>query len=486
MKKIILLALTCAFMLTKNMFAQTVPDMIERSLSSVVTVVIYDMTEEKSLLGFRGATDIAYAKSLDLTGALGTGSGFVVEYNAKKYIITNAHVIDKASDKAGSIIVYSIDRTKYETKLVGGDSFYDLAVLEFISPVGKEISTLKFKTTESRVGEQVFAIGNPLGEYPYSVSDGIISAKNRVRGGLTGKFGFIQSTATVIWGNSGGPLIDVKGDVVGVNSQIAFAKTPDNSTLWQPQINFALESSVCQRIINDVLTNNGRVRRAYIGIEISQSYEQIYDGRNKRWELADLLPLITGTLPGSPAESDLKNKTGFAIIKVGDVETRNIEEVLGEFEKVKPGANIVLTLLKKGDNFKTTVNIKTTELAASHLETLASYQFSKDKTFKLSNASNGVWITYNPGYADRYENRQKRMYQGASTEWKIISAGLKTNEESTMWKVESLTDFGAALRLVGLSGYYNINVINKHDPEAQTAGIYISGNENVLQTVLWY
>ena len=110
-----------------------------------------------------------------------------------------------------------------------------------------------------------------MGSYPYSVTDGIISAKNRARGGLTGKFGFLQHTATIIWGNSGGPLINEKGEVVGVNSQIAFATAPDGSQVLQQQINFSLEPKITERLINEVLNNNGRVKRSYIGLEVAQA-----------------------------------------------------------------------------------------------------------------------------------------------------------------------------------------------------------------------
>ncbi|MDX5320203.1 MAG: trypsin-like peptidase domain-containing protein, partial [Bacteroidota bacterium] len=249
--------------------AQHAPDMLEKAISSVVTVAVYKTEDVKQALGYRGISDKAYEKVLDLSDSKSSGSGFVIERNGKKYVITNAHVIEHASTDADALYVYSIDRTKYQVKVVGGDSFYDLAVLEFITPPGKEIEVIDFRKEDARIGEQVYAIGNPLGEYPYTVTDGIISAKNRVRGGITGKFGFLQSTATVIWGNSGGPLVDAQGKVLGINSQIAFAKR-GGTQIWQPQINFALEAEISNRLINDILSNNGLVKRAWLGLEVVQ------------------------------------------------------------------------------------------------------------------------------------------------------------------------------------------------------------------------
>ncbi len=157
----------------------------------------------------------------------------------KKYVITNAHVISSASPGKGNITVFSINRDKYDMEVIGGDSFYDLAILAFITPPGPELTTMAFRQDEIRIGEPVYAIGNPMGIFPYSISDGIISAKNRVRNAApTGRMGFLQSTASVFQGNSGEPLIDMKGLVVGINSQLFatdFAGQPEVLS----QINFA-------------------------------------------------------------------------------------------------------------------------------------------------------------------------------------------------------------------------------------------------------
>ena len=318
------LFITAAFICAcvSMLFSQTQPqtslaDILENAMSSVVTVSVEKTDNTKQLLGFRGQdSDIAYEKALDLSKSKSSGSGFVIIKNNKKYIITNAHVIEQASELKGSVYVYSINRTKYEVKIIGGDSFYDIAVLEIVGATGPEIKPISFSSKDSRVGEKVFAIGNPLGEYPYTVSDGIISAKNRVRNGLTGKFGFLQSTATVIWGNSGGPLVNEKGQVVGINSQIAFANA-GNQQIWQPQINFALEGLLSNRLNDNIINNNGRVKRCYLGIQLSQSYE--YSAYYKLmggdgWLLVDSIPVITGAISGSPAEKFLKDKIGYQVV----------------------------------------------------------------------------------------------------------------------------------------------------------------------------
>ncbi|MEI6050972.1 MAG: trypsin-like peptidase domain-containing protein, partial [Bacteroidota bacterium] len=223
MKKVFTFLLILLSLILRS-YSQTISDVIEKSLPAVVTIAIYKTQDDKQLLGFKGQpSDVAYEKALDITGAEGSGSGFVIEKAGKKYVVTNAHVIDNASAMRGSLYAYSINQKKYEMKVVGGDIIFDIAVLEFSTPPGTELGVLAFETAEPRVGETVYAIGNPLAEFPYSVVDGIISAKNRTTktgSVFQGKFGYIQTTATLIWGNSGGPLINTKGNVIGINSQL--------------------------------------------------------------------------------------------------------------------------------------------------------------------------------------------------------------------------------------------------------------------------
>src|SRR5687768_3503892 len=102
-------------------FAQKTPDMLEKVISSVVTVAVYKIDDTKQALGFRGVADQAYEKILDLSNTKTTGSGFVIERNGKKYIITNAHVVENASNESDALYVFSVNRTKYEVKIVGGD-----------------------------------------------------------------------------------------------------------------------------------------------------------------------------------------------------------------------------------------------------------------------------------------------------------------------------------------------------------------------------
>ncbi len=489
--------------------SQHVSDMLEDAISAVVTVGVYNTELAKQALGFRGeaATETAYQKALDLSEAKSSGSGFIIQKNGKKYIITNAHVVESASTDPESIYVFTINRNKYEVKVVGGDSFYDIAVLEFVDQAGPEISILDFTKKDPRIGEEVFAIGNPLGEYPYSVSDGIISAKNRVRGSMTGKFGFLQTTATLIWGNSGGPLVNTKGEVVGVNSQIAFADLPDGSQILQQQINFALEADICVKLINDIIETSGRVIRAYLGIELVQSYSYMDLGYDSYiYHAIDELPKLNDVLRGSPAYSKLHEKTGSYITAINNVEISSLEEALGELEKAKPGDKVKFTF--QDNNYqKSSAYITAAELTVDKLEILAKHVMDKNTDITLDYSHPQVAFTMgnndmyyqeepqqkenqNDGYPrqDQKKYRQNHRSGYVAEKYFILAAGVHSDSYANMWITENYMDLGAALRLSGLAGSidYYVMLQGGTEDDIEVVRQYLSGSEEDIQTTLWY
>ncbi|NUM31517.1 MAG: serine protease [Bacteroidetes bacterium] len=471
-------------------FAQSASAVLDKCLAAVVTVAVYQ-TEPygKMTLGMRGeVSEEAYRKALDLSNAKGSGSGFIIKRNGKFYVITNAHVIESASTEKGSIYVFSINQTKYEVRVLGGDSFYDLAILEFVTTPGSEIDYVDFTKSEPKVGDKVYAIGNPLGTYPYTVTDGIISAKNRARGGLTGKFGFLQHTATIIWGNSGGPLINEKGEVVGVNSQIAFATAPDGSQVLQQQINFSLEPKITEKIIRDVFSNNGIVKRAYLGIEIAQAYD--VEGQN--YYLKDEAAKIYGVIPESNAYSTLSSKIGYYVLKVNGVEVRNVEEVLGEFEKISPNSKVTL-VIKSSSGTTETVSFTSSELRKRELETIAEYVITQIPGVTLNNSYGQVAFDYNDG-SNQYQYSQgdkKFKNQRGETSGKtyfVLCGGIYNESNPNMWKVLTLSELGAAMRYSGLSGVfdYYITDAKNSSAQAQLYRQYLSGVNSVIKSTIYY
>jgi len=500
MKKLLLLSLSILVIL--QIQAQSVSDMLENAISSVVTVAVYKTGIAQKTLGFRGgdnASDIAYEKALKLSGAIGSGSGFVILRNGKKYVVTNAHVVQDASDEAGSIYIFSINGKKYEVRIIGGDSFYDIALLEFKDTPGSEITVIDFKKTEPRIGETVYAIGNPLGEYPYSISNGIISAKNRVRDGFTGKFGFLQTTATIIWGNSGGPLLDAFGKVAGVNTKIAFATSPTGEQVIQSQINFAIEAKYVEKIVNDILATNGRVRRAYIGIEVSQKSEYRYISKDKfDYVQIDTQPVLSGIIPGSPAYSLLSPYVGYVITHINKESVRNLEEVLGEFEKMAPNTTFEITLVKGPEVKK--VTISSAELFGEQLENIATYVLDQVSKIQLIQKTPQVVVQLAKENFYSYQNNKfsggpinkSPQSQGGNTsygeKYNVLAAGVVADDWQSMWKSDDLKNLGAAFRLCGIAGVIDFYLLKPYDnmDNIEVMRHYLSGNENIFKSTLWY
>lgn len=479
--------------------AQSIPDMLERTLPAVVTIAAYKGNTSVSMAyGFANPTstssDIAYAKNLDLSGAMGSGSGFIVEKNGKKYIVTNAHVIDNANDENGAIYAFSINRTKYPVKIVGADTMYDVAVLEFTDrQPGPEIEVVQFREAGTRIGEEVFAIGNPLGNYPYTVTQGIIGAKNRVRDGMTGKFGYLQSSATTIWGNSGGPLIDTEGKVVGISSQIeiAFRKL---GVFVQPQINFALEAGIARRVVDDLI-DKGKVARAYMGILVTQTV-------NPQGKTEDSpSPRIDGVIPRSPAASVLAGKEGYYLRKINGVEIRNVEEALGEFENVRPGSKVTLELEENKERFK--VVFTSDELTQRQHAEAASYFLRSFAGLDLSRGADDVIITPSETCADSTNpvacrvrgtfselDPEKDKYdelEGCHEEFHIRSAGIVLqlqDDKFKLWKVRNPANMGLILRIAALNGM--ISFAGKVDEELSIVNLILSDDGvSMLRTLMY-
>jgi S1-C subfamily serine protease len=185
----------------------------------------------------------------------GAGSGFVID--PRGYILTNNHVVEGAQ----SIEVVLGDQSRFPAKFIGADQSNDVALLK-IDPKGKSLAALSLGDSGTlQVGQKVLAIGNPFG-FQSTLTTGVVSALGRtVR---TGETTFIdeaiQTDAAINRGNSGGPLINTHGQVIGINSAIY---TPSGTTAG---IGFAIPINAAKNIANDLMTD-GRVHRAFLGVE---------------------------------------------------------------------------------------------------------------------------------------------------------------------------------------------------------------------------
>ena len=220
------------------------------------------------------------------------GSGFIIKKDGT--VVTNNHVIANADD-----IIVRVNNKEYEAKVLGADPYADVAVLKIQS--SEIFNPVQFGNSDkSRVGDWVVAIGNPFG-LGGTVTSGIISARNRDVG-LTRYDDFIQTDASINQGNSGGPLFNLEGKVIGINTAII----APGQTGWIG-IGFAIPSNVASNII-DQLIKYGETKRGWLGVRIQQVTKEIAEVQQLDEPKG---ALIAGVSEGSPAE-----KAG---IKPGDI-----------------------------------------------------------------------------------------------------------------------------------------------------------------------
>ncbi len=220
------------------------------------------------------------------------GSGFIIKENGT--VITNNHVIAGADD-----ILVKVNSKEYKAKVVGADPYMDIAVLKM--ETNDKFFPVDFGDSDkARVGDWVVAIGNPFG-LGGTVTSGIVSARNRDIG-MTRYDDFIQTDASINQGNSGGPLFNLKGEVVGINTAII---APGRS--GSIGIGFAIPSNAASKVINQ-LVNYGETRRGWLGVRIQDVTKEIAE--------AVELKKPEGALVASVGEKSPADKAG---IKAGDI-----------------------------------------------------------------------------------------------------------------------------------------------------------------------
>lgn len=222
------------------------------------------------------------------------GSGFIVDKSG--YILTNQHVVDDAA----RITVKLDNGEEYQAKVVGTDEETDLAVLKI--DAGHDLPFVKLgNSDQARVGEWVLAMGSPFG-LTRTVTAGIVSQTNRETPQGTAFQKFIQTDAAINKGNSGGPLVNMNGDVIGVNSQIATSTGDYNG------VGFALPSNEATNVYQQLL-KNGKVRRGYLGVAL----ESVKPEFAKVYGMEDSKGAIITEL------RDKMSPAGRAGLQVGDV-----------------------------------------------------------------------------------------------------------------------------------------------------------------------
>lgn len=266
----------------------------------------------------------------------GAGSGVIISQDG--YIVTNNHVVEGA-DK---IRVSLNDLRQFDAVLIGRDPSTDLALLKIEAG---DLATLPYGDSDNLlVGQWVLAVGNPM-NLTSTVTAGIVSAKARninllqydPNRDLFPIESFIQTDAAVNPGNSGGALVNAKGELVGINTAIA------SNTGQYAGYSFAIPSSIVKKVANDLL-EFGSVQRAYIGVSIRDMDQQLAE----QAKLDRIKGVYVNGLTDGGAAQDAGMLAGDVILKVGNIEVNNVPQLQEQVGRFRPGDRVPVTVLRQG------------------------------------------------------------------------------------------------------------------------------------------
>ncbi|MFN3485491.1 MAG: S1C family serine protease [Planctomycetota bacterium] len=279
---------------------------------------------------------------------MGVGSGVIV--SEEGHVITNNHVVDAGADRLRALRVRFVDGKEYPAKVLGTDPESDLALLK-ISVRGAKLVPIAFADSDRvRVGDWCLAIGSPFG-YNHTVTAGIVSAKHRrAQLGLPYQ-DFLQTDAAINPGNSGGALVNLKGELIGINTAIV------SETRGNDGVGFAISSNLVKWVA-ERLQKEGRVRRGYLGVKLADLDRQLVEALRGEYGLASLEELLDhlglkeprGAFvfevePGTPAaESGIKDKD--VILEFNGERVAGQGDMLFKVARLAPGTLVKVKVLR--------------------------------------------------------------------------------------------------------------------------------------------
>ena len=266
---------------------------------------------------------------------VGLGSGVIV--SAEGYILTNNHVVEGADE----IEVTLNDGRHARGKVIGTDPDTDLAVLKI--ELDKLPAIVLGNSDALEVGDQVLAIGNPFG-VGQTVTSGIVSALGRNQLGINTFENFIQTDAAINPGNSGGALVDINGNLGGINTAI-YSRSGGSMG-----IGFAIPVSIAKQVLGDIV-KEGKVTRGWIGVEPNNLSPELAETFGVK---ANAGVIITGVLQNGPA-SQAGIRPGDVITSVDDKKVDNVQELLTAVAGLKPGSESRFALQRGADKMELNV-----------------------------------------------------------------------------------------------------------------------------------
>ena len=290
-----------------------------------------------------------------------SGSGFIITEDG--YIVTNYHVISNSTN----VEVTLDDGTSYDAQVVGGDEDYDIAVLK-VDPGDTKLKPVVLGTSGSlQVGDEILAIGNPLGELTFSMSEGIVSCVNREINVDGTPFNMIQITAAINEGNSGGPLFNIYGEVVGIVSAKYSTTSSGNAV---EGLGFAIPMDDVLSMIKDIMENGQVTTRPYLGINAWYDSQPQISGVSAG-------VYVESVEAGGPAEK-AGLQAGDVITMIGSSIITNRDDISSLSKTYKAGDTVTITYVRNGQVATTELTFGSTTDATTTSEQTATQPDSSE------------------------------------------------------------------------------------------------------------
>lgn len=318
----------------------------------------------------------------------GFGSGVIVSETG--YILTNYHVIGNADE----IVVETSDEREFEAEIIGGDSLSDVAVIKIKDKVENLPVAYLGDSDKLKPGDWVMAVGNPF-NLSSTVTTGIVSAVGRHTGGITMYQNFIQTDAAINPGNSGGALVNIEGELIGINSMIY---TRSGGYMG---IGFAIPINMAKNIMEQLIYK-GDVSRGWLGVGIADIDMNMKDAlglKNKKGVL------VNDVFKGQPAEK-AGIKVGDVILSIDGIRTSNANELKNTVASITPGKKVPIEIIRNGNN--KTVYVTLSERDENKIDDITSNtEKSKDE-----NKTSDKKITEKTGFSVGNLTAQRRKEMG--------------------------------------------------------------------------
>ncbi len=273
------------------------------------------------------------------------GSGVIISPDG--YIVTNNHVVENATD----VKVTLEDKRSFTAKVIGTDPTTDIALIKVDA---SDLPSIPFGNSDDlRLGEWVLAIGSPYG-LQSTITAGIISAKARNLGAIPNQFGiesFIQTDAAVNPGNSGGALVNTRGELVGINTLI---QSPTGSFAGY---SFAVPTSIVKKVVMD-LKEFGVVQRALLGVQIQEINDVFLEQRGKETGIKEVGGVYVASVEPDGAAHAAGVKEGDVITHIQGIQIDKSSQLLEEVAKHRPNDKVTLTLKRDGQTKQIEVTLR--------------------------------------------------------------------------------------------------------------------------------